>query len=150
MTEPISRSTVVLTAGQKFRLLGRVVPLVGFGLLVAAYLVTINLGFFPPPSLPFYAFIAVVLLFLGYQAFQAIRDILSGVAVVEEDILVSMRHSRASGNALSGKFERLGTFRVPRKVGISAAQRIKYRVTYSPGSKIVWALEKTDPYFRKY
>jgi xanthosine utilization system XapX-like protein len=150
LTEPVNRSTVALTAGQKVRLFGRVVPFVGFGLLALVYLVTVNLGIFPPPALLFYAFIAVVFVLLGYQAFQAMRDILSGVALVEEDILISMRHSRTAGNTRVGKFERLGTLQVSRQAPMAAAQRIKYRVTYSPGSKVVWSLEKADPYFRKY
>jgi hypothetical protein len=109
--------------------------------MAIAYLATISLGFFPPPPVLFYAFIAVVFLFLGYQAFQAIRDVMSGVAVVEEDILVRLRSSSASGNHFAGNFERLGTLRVPRRVGTNLAERSKYLVTYSPGSKVVWALE---------
>jgi hypothetical protein len=150
LNDSTNQSTVALTVGQKLHLLGRVVPLVGFALMVIAYLVTINLGFFPPPSILFYAFIAVVFLFLGYQALQAIRDVLSGVAVVEEDILVRMRSSSASGNHLAGTFERLGTLRVPRKVGTSLTEHITYQVTYSPGSKVVWALEKSDLYSPTY
>lgn len=138
--------TVPLTTGQRARLLAGCLPPIGFGLLAAAYLVPANLGILPAPKPLFYLFIGAVLLVTGYYALQRVRDMLAGVALVQEDLLVrSYRSRNASGNRARGQFERLGTMRMTPRMQAQHGDGARYRVVYSPASKIVWALEPPNP-----
>jgi hypothetical protein len=138
---------VPLTPGQKARLLAGCVPLAGFLLMVAGYLALARSAIIPPPVPLFYLFIGVVTLVIGYQALQCLRDLVAGVAQVQEDLLKRSYRSRAGhGRASSyGRFERLGTLRLSSKDHVQHAPGQRYRVVYSPASKIVWALEPPDP-----
>ena len=73
-----------------------------------------------------------------------VRDLVSGVALVQEDVLERSWRSRgASGpNASNGKFEQLGRMRLSSKAYGQGQNGVRYRVSYSPASKIVWSLEK--------
>lgn len=142
----LGRATVPLTTGQRARLLAGCLPPIGFGLLVAAYLVPVSMGILPAPRPAFYLFIGAVLLVTGYYALQHLRDMLAGVALVQEDLLVRSYRSRsASGNRARGKFERLGTMRMTPRMQTQHGDGARYRVVFSPNSKIVWALEPPDP-----
>src|SRR5687767_12773161 len=103
--------TVPLKAWMKARLLSECLPLVSF--LILAALMFIFAGNLVAPSqvIIFVVFIAVVTLVLGYQALQRMRDLLSGEALVEDDVL---DHSWASrqGRMFWGKFEGLGRLRL--------------------------------------
>lgn len=139
-------ASVPLTTAQRARLLAGCLPPVGFGLLVAAYLVPASMGFLPGPRPLFYLFIGAVLLVTGYYALQHLRDLLAGAALVQEDLLVRSYRSRsASGNRARGRFERLGIMRMTPRMQAQHGDGARYRVIYSPASKIVWALEPPNP-----
>lgn len=138
--------TVPLTTGQRARLLAGCVPPLGLGLLVAAYLVPAAMGILPAPRPAFYLLMGVVLLVTGYYALQHLRDLLTGVALAQEDLLVRSYRSRsASGNRARGNFEQLGTMRMTPRMQTQHPDGARYRVVFSPNSKIVWALEPPDP-----
>lgn len=138
--------SVPLTFGQKARLLAGGVPLVGFSLMVAVYLVLAGRSIVPPPPTLLILLIVVVILFTGYQAVQSLRDLISGIALVEEDLLNRSYRSRSpQGRGTNfGVFERLGTLRMASKAYFQNSPGQRYRVVYSPVSKIVWALEPPE------
>ena len=121
------------TASHLEEVLAGGVPLVGFSLMVAGYLILVGRSIAPPPPMLLIVVIVLAILFTGYQAVQRLRDLISGAALAEEDLLNRSYRSRsAQGRGTNfGVFERLGT-----------GQR--YRVVYSPVSKIVWALEPPE------
>jgi len=97
-----------------------------------------------PPSIFLILFLCFVIVVVGWAAINRIRDLVSGVALVQEDLLERSWRSRgASGpNSLSGKFEQLGRMRLSSKAYGQSQNGFRYRVSYSPASKIVWWLEK--------
>lgn len=137
---------VPLTFGQRARLLAGCLPVVAFGLMVAGYLYLVRRAVVPPPVLLFSLFLGVVLLVLGYQALQHLRDLFSGVALTQEDYLDrSYRGRGGNGKATCfGRFERLGTLRMVPKAYFQNSPGQRYRVVYSPASKTVWALEPPE------
>lgn len=143
---PIS---VPLTASQKARLLAGCLPLVTFTLMVAGYLFLVGRGIVPSPPLLFSLFVVLVILFTGHQAIQRLRDVISGAALVQEDLLNRSYARRARGRGTyHGVFERLGNLRLMPKAHFQNSPGQRYRVVYSPASKIVWALEPPDPRIR--
>jgi hypothetical protein len=148
-SSPISApgpGSVPLAVGQKVHLLAGCLPVVTFTLLFAGYLVLAQRAIIPPPQPLFYLFMGVVLLILGFQAIQRLRDLMAGVALVEEDLLKqSFRTTRGPGGGrATGRFERLGTLRLTSKAYFKNPPDARYRVVYSPASRIVWALEPAD------
>lgn len=136
---------VPLTVGQRARLVAKCLPVVTFALMVAGYLVLASRGIIPPPVPLFYLFIAAVFLFTGYQALQSLRDLASGVALVQEDLLSRSHRSRGQGSGTCwGIFEQLGRMRMTPKAYFQNSPGQRYRVVYCPVSKIVWALEPPD------
>jgi hypothetical protein len=137
---------IPLTTGQKTRLLAGCLPLVTFTLMCVGYLILVSKAIVPPPGLLLYLVIGAVILVTGYQAVQNLRDLISGVALVQEDLLNRSYRSRgAPGRGRSyGRFERLGTLRMTSKAYFQNEPGQRYRVVYSPVSKIVWALEPAD------
>lgn len=91
-----------------------------------------------------------MIVIIGYQAVQHLRDLVSGVAQAQEDLL--KRSSRARGGYAwsnsCGRFERLGTLWMGLKLYVQHGPGQRYRVVYSPASKIVWAFEPPDPRIR--
>ncbi len=136
---------VPLTAGQQARLLAGCLPLASMVLMLAGYMFLVSRGIVPPPGPFFYLLFGIVLLFLGYQAIQSLRDLVSGVAQAQEDLL---HRSWRSKRHFYGSFERLGTLRMIPKVHFQSPAGQRYRVVYSPASKIVWALEPPDQRIR--
>jgi hypothetical protein len=140
---------VPLTGGQRVRLLAGCLPLVAFALMNAGYLALARLGIVPPPVPLFYLFSGAVTLVIGYQAIQHLRDLISGVALAQEDLLNrSFGAQGGPGSGSYGRFERLGTLRMSAKLRVQHAPGQRYRVVYSPASKIVWALEPPEPRIR--
>jgi len=137
---------VPLTFGQRARLIAGCLPLVTFLLMVAGYLFAASRSIVPPPKPVFWLFIAVVVLFTGYQSQQSLRDLISGRALAQEDLLDSSYRARsAQGRGTCfGRFQRLGTLRMIPKAYFQNSPGQRYRVVYSPVSKIVWALEPPD------
>jgi hypothetical protein len=86
-------------------------------------------------------FVGLVVLVTGYQAIQRIRDLLSGVAVVEEDVLERSWQSRRSSHKF-GVFAKLGRMSMTSQAFHQGQRGERYRVAYSPASKIVWSLEE--------
>jgi len=142
---------VPLTAGQKARLFAGCLPaVVTFALMVAGYFALVSRAILPRPVALFYVFIVVVLLFTGYQAAQNLRDLLSGSALAQEDLLNrSHRSRRGKGRGTRwGTFERLGRMQMTPNAYSQGSPGQRYRVVYSPISKIVWTLEPPDARIR--
>lgn len=139
-------SSAPLSPGQRMALLAPCVPVVGFGLMVALYLAVAFAGLVPAPPPLLYLFVAVVLLITGYTAVQSLRDLAAGVALVQEDLLSSSYASRggAGPGRYYGRFERLGTLRLAGRLHFQRSSGQRYRVTYSPASKVAWALDPPD------
>jgi hypothetical protein len=109
--------------------------------MVAGYLGVVSLGIIPRPVPLFWLFIVVVILFTSYDALQALRDLASGTALVQEDLL---NRSYRTRNRQMGRFERLGSLRMTKQAYFQNSPGRRYRVVYSPVSKIVWALEPPE------
>jgi polyferredoxin len=136
--------SVPLKTWQKARLIGGCVPFVGFLVLAVVFTTVFRDLFIKVPPVVLYLFIVLVLVVTGFQAVQRIRDLLLGMALVEDDVLErSWRGGgRGAGSAIFfGKFERLGKLCVMRKAHFESQNGERYRVIYSPVSRIVWALE---------
>src|SRR5262245_56344174 len=99
---------VPLTAGQKLWLAWRFVPVLFFVVALIFVMTALPniLGQAVPILLPI--FLVVVLLVLIYEASKSLRDLFSGVALVEEDELVRSWHSRNRGSVRYGQFAKLG------------------------------------------
>lgn len=134
---------VPLTFGQKARLLRQCLPLITFSLMVAGYLALVAKAIVPGPPALFYIFIVVVILFTGYDAVQSLRDLFSGVALMQEDLMKNSYRGRGPGHYY-GEFERLGKLRLIPKAHFQNSPGSRYRVVYSPVSKVVWALEPPE------
>jgi len=138
---------VPLTLSQKARLLAGCWPLISSALVVVGYLALVLSAIAPAPPPLLALVLGLVLLMTGYQALQRLRDLRSGVALAQEDLLnSSFRADGGNGRGTSyGRFERLGTLQIISKVYSQNSSGQRYRVVYSPASKIVWALEPPDP-----
>jgi hypothetical protein len=134
--------TVPLTTGQKARLMAGCIPFSTFALMCLIYLTVLRDVVGAPPPIML-GFMGVVLLVLGYDVIQRLRDLVSGVAMVQPDVLVRSWRSRGRGKAhYYGKFEQLGRLRLIPSVHFQSPAGGRYRVIYSPVSKIVWSLER--------
>lgn len=138
-----------LTFGQRARLLAGCLPVFVLAAMVAAYWLLASRETVPGPVPWFWLLMGGVFLALAYQAFQRLRDLASGVVLVEEDLLNRSWAGRSQGRGTYyGRFERLGTLRLVPKAHFQTSPGQRYRVVYSPASKIVWALEPPDERFR--
>jgi hypothetical protein len=134
--------TVPLTGMQKARLLFDCVPLVFFGGLLVYYATSLNNLFRSSNNnLLFLAFGAFLLLVLGYQAIQRLRDFFSGVAAVRVDVLQRSWRTGGRSRVFYGNFEQLGKLRLVSSAHFGSQNGARYRVVYSPVSKIVWSLD---------
>jgi hypothetical protein len=141
-----TQTTVPLAAWQKARLLFECLPLLSFLVMTVIVLTVLRtMEVEPPPAL--YILIVVVVVVLGFQAIQRLRDFASGVAVAQDDVLIRSHRSRSGTRMFFGRFEKLGRMRLIPKAHFSSHNGMRYRVIYSPVSKIVWTLEPLDPYF---
>lgn len=135
-----------LTLGQRLRLLAGCLPAAVLTALVAGYRVLASREIVPGPVWWFWLLMGVAILVTGWEAFQRLRDAASGEALAEEDLLNRSWAGRSAQGrgSYDGKFERLGTLRLLSKVHFQNSPGRRYRVVYSPASKIVWALEPPD------
>ena len=146
MNNPTYSSEAPLTFGQKAQLLVECLPLLFF-ILAFIFCVTIldDITGAPPPA-ALVLFLGFVNLIVGWTAIQRARDLISGIALVREDVLEQAYRSRGSTrHPFRGRFAQLGTLRLTTRaygqvVHIGPPNRC--RVSYSPTSKIVWSLEK--------
>jgi hypothetical protein len=132
--------SVPLTIAQKARLVLDCVPLVFWGLALVFSVTVLDdiLGAPPPTALPL--FLGVVLLMVGFTALQRMRDLASGVALVQDDLLQRSHRSRR-GQHCWGTFAQLGRLSLTPKAYHQGQPGRRHRVAYSPASKIVWSLE---------
>lgn len=142
---------VPLTTRQKARLIADCLPFLAFIVIFFAVLTlfrgVVGVGI---TSIIFRLVIGLVLLVLGYQALQRLRDLISGRATVAVDVLE--RSWRASGGTRAsyyGRFRQLGRMRLIPKAHVESHVgqpdfNQRYRITYSPKSKIVWTLERLN------
>jgi hypothetical protein len=142
MSQGASPARIPLTGNQKFQLLTGCVPLAAIVALVAVYVVSSFEGSLPVPSTLVSVIAFVIVLLFGYQAVQRIRDLVSGVALVADDVLIRSWHIRSNPNDIYGKFQRLGILQIRPKAAVAATDGALYRVAYSPASKVVWSLER--------
>jgi hypothetical protein len=134
---------VPLTIAQKLRLVLDGLPLVTFVLLAAAYL-TVLRPLVGEPTLPFYVLMAAVILMTGVRTVNRWRDLLSGVALVREDVLDRFGRSGRRRRSSFGMFAQLGRLWMTPAVLLPGRKGHRHRVTYSPFSKIAWKLEPLD------
>jgi len=141
MSTTDSNTTVPLTTTQKMWLAVSFLPVIFF-VLVLIFSLTILPTTLPPSAPPLVPiFTVVILLVMIYQAGKSLRDILSGVALVEEDELVRSWHSRGENSRRYGQFARLGRLQMSRRAFGQGQSGQRYRVCYSPASRVVWSLE---------
>jgi hypothetical protein len=135
---------VPLSLTQRARLLIECLPVIFFTLALVFVLTLFDDLTGSPPSLFVILFLCAVILIVGYVAVNAIRDLVSGIALVQEDVLeISWRSGRtARSRDFNGKFTQLGKMRLSTNAYGQGINGFRYRVLYSPVSKIVWSLEK--------
>lgn len=135
-----------LTLGQRARLLAGCLPAAVLAALVAGYWILVSREVVPGPVWWFWLLMGVAILVTGWEALQRLRDAASGMALVQEDLLNRSWAGRSAQGRSSyyGKFERLGTLRLVPKAHFQNSPGQRYRVVYSPASKIVWALEPPE------
>ena len=141
MHDQNNAQTIPLTGMQKARLITDCLPLPFFLLalvFVALFLSTITGA--PPPML-LILFLAVVVLLMGWVALNRLRDLVSGVALVQEDLLVRLSRGGGGPRRAFGEFEQLGRFSLTTRAFHQGQVHQRQRVTYSPASRIVWTLE---------
>ena len=135
-----------LTFTQKARLCVECLPVLFFtaALIFCATLLDDITGAPAPPAL--LLFLGLVIVVTGWAALNRVRDLMAGVALVQEDLLIRSWRSRgASGpKAFHGQFEQLGRMRLSSKAYGQGQNGFRYRVCYSPASKIVWWLEQAQ------
>jgi hypothetical protein len=135
---------VPLSFGQRARLIVECLPVIFFTLALIFVVTLLDdiTGARPPIAL--ILFLCFVIFVVGWAAFNRLRDLLSGVALVREDVLERSWRSRGSSrpNPFTGKFEQLGRMRLCAKAYGQGQNGARYRVCYSPASKIVWSLEQ--------
>ena len=146
MSAQDSPASVPLTATQRLRLIAEIVPFfVWIGIALFAITIMDDIINAPVPPL-LYGLIVVVLAVVGFTAVQRFRDLI-GPALVQDDFLKELRRSRSGQRRTPyGYFEQLGKMRMLPSVYVPAQPGARYRVTYSPVSKIVWKLEKLPDY----
>lgn len=140
---PSDGGQVPLQTWQRARLIMDCLPLVGFDALVLVVFILFRdlIGSASPLLV---VFVVVVIGVLGFQSLGRIRDLMSGLALVREDVLTISHPSRASGRMFFGSFKELGRMRLMPKAHFGTSNGMRCRVTYSPISRIVWTLDKLD------
>jgi hypothetical protein len=134
---------VPLTHWQKLRLLYDCVPFVTFAVISVIVLAIIPTIVETGPSTTLLTlFVGFVLIVLGFQAVQRLRDLISGQANVVVDVIErSWRSGGGTRGMYFAKFDQLGRIRIIGKAHFQSHNGQRYRVTYSPISRIVWTLE---------
>ena len=134
-------ASVPLTALQKARLVVDCLPFCFFALALVFCVTFFDDIYGTPPSAALLLFLGVVILVTGYQALQRMRDLASGVALVQDDLLQRLWRPRR-GTGHYGRFAQLGTLRLRQKASSQGQPSQRHRVIYSPASKIAWSLER--------
>lgn len=139
-----STSEVPLTLSQQARLVAECLPVIFFSMALVFVLTRFGPMTGARPPIFLVLFLSVVILVVGWAAVNGIRDLISGVALLQEDVLErSWRSGRSSrSRPLNGIFEQLGKMRLSSSAYGQGQHGVRYRVVYSPASKIVWSLEQ--------
>jgi hypothetical protein len=138
MTPAGQRETVPLTPAQRARLLIGCLPLLFWGGAFVA--IQTMLGDFLGERLfVVQSLMAIFVLVFAFQAVNRLRDLFAGKAVVRDD-LIERTFSSGSGRYYA-TFEELGTLQLMRQTYVQGTRGHRYRVYYSPASKLVWKLE---------
>jgi hypothetical protein len=139
---------VPLTTGQKLRLLSECLPFIGFIVLcLTIWTFSGDVLGMDARGMMFKLFLVLVLFVLGFKSIERLRDLMSGYAIVAVDVI---EHTSRAGNSGPGRgiffsrFRQLGRFRIMRKAHYGSSIGQRYRITYSPISKIVWTLEPVN------
>lgn len=132
--------TQPLSAGQRVRLIMRSLRVLIVLVPFALYLVFLT-PLVGQPKPAFYALAAAVALFVGYDSFRGLRDLLAGVVEVRDDVLVKSRASRGPGRHFFGEYQHLGRVSMSAKAHFGSRNGAVHRVTYSPTSRYVWLSE---------
>lgn len=139
----VATDTAPLTFWQKARLLIDCLPAIFFVLALVFTLTFFDDIYGAPPPVALLLFLGFVILWMGYQALRRLRDLVLGVALVQEDVLERSSSGR-HGRHKFGRFTRLGTLGLVPKAYHRGRHGWRHRVTYSPASKIGWVLEPLD------
>lgn len=142
--DEVSSDRVPLTMLQKAWLFWGCVPFVVFLIMFAIYVPFVREVLdqqFGTSSIFVYLFSGVVLLVLGFQAVQRLRDLFSGVAIAREDVLQRSWRTGGRGRQFFGNFNNLGKMRLMPNAHFQSQRGVRSRVVYSPVSKIVWSIE---------
>lgn len=133
-----------LTFSQQIRLLSGCLPVVFFSLALGFVLTRWERLTGSPPSLFVILFLCTLVLLMGWIAVTRVRDLVSGVALLQEDVLeTAWRAGRTSRSRdFYGNFTQLGKMKLVSSAYHQGIHGFRYRICYSPVSKIVWSLEK--------
>jgi hypothetical protein len=133
-----------LTLSQQVQLLLGCLPVVFFTLVLAFVLTGYERLTGSPPALFVILFLCALILLLGWIAVERVRDLLSGVALIQQDVLeLAWRGGRTSRSRdYYGNFTQLGKMKLIPSAYHQGINGSRYRICYSPVSKIVWSLEK--------
>lgn len=135
---------VPLTISQQLRLLSGCLPVVFFSLALVFVLTRLEALTGSPPPLFLILFLCALILLLGWIAVERLRDLQSGVALLQEDVLeTAWRAGRTSRSRdYYGNFTQLGKMKLVPSAYHQGTNGLRYRVLYSPVSKLVWSLEQ--------
>jgi hypothetical protein len=141
------RNSIPLTGRQKLRLLGDCWTFALFAAITIFFVMAVQRGLTPAPPTLTYVLLAALVLYTAYGAVQSLRDVKSGMALAQEDLLIRShrRRLRRGGYGIPfGYFEQLGAMRLPPEVYSQHSAGRRYLVIYSPASKVVWSLEPPE------
>ena len=135
---------VPLTFSQQVRLLSGCLPVVFFSLALVFVLTRWRELTSSPPPLFVILFLCALVFFMGWIAVERVRDLVSGVALLQEDVLeTAWRAGRTSRSRdYYGNFTQLGKMKLVPSAYHQGIHGLRYRICYSPVSQIVWSLEK--------
>lgn len=138
--------SIPLTSRQRNRLRLELAPYAIVVLGIATYLVLLATETLAAPQdWFFWIWLAGLSLLSGHEALLSLRDLSSGTALTREDLLESIYQSSWKGGlGYYGRFKQLGSLCLDSKVGAKSPSGRRYRVVYSPASKIVWTLDPTE------
>jgi hypothetical protein len=137
---------VPLTSRQKNHLYLEFAPSAIVVLGIVTYLVLLATETLAAPeSWFFWIWLAGLSLLSGHGALRPLRDLRSGTALTREDLLGSIfLSSGKGGRRYYGRFEQLGSLRLGPKVDTRSPDGRRYRIVYSPASRIIWTLDPTE------
>jgi hypothetical protein len=134
MAPPGEGSTVPLTTKQKLQLLAGCLPLILYCVAASIYVYAASLDMREPLNL---AWAGGGLLIFGFLSRNWLRDLLFGAALVREAKLMELFY--AGGNSCAN-FAQIGPLIFNDK-NVQAAKGRRYRIFYSPASRLIWRLE---------